>query len=85
MDTQAAMESAKLLGFQWPSPSYLAGAILFGLVGLVAYRLGRRQERPRTAVMGVVLMLYPYLVSATWLLWLIGAGLCLGIWLDRQG
>jgi len=79
------LDTAKALGFQWPSPAYLAGAILFGLVGLVAFRLGRRQERPRTTVMGVALMLYPYAVSATWLLWLIGAGLCLGIWLDRQG
>jgi hypothetical protein len=71
------------LGFALPSPSYLFGAIVFGLVGFAAWRYGRRAERPRTKWIGVALMFYPYLVSQTWALYGIGAALCAGLLLDR--
>ena len=70
-------------GLELPSPAYIAGAILFGLVGLVAWRWGRKAERPRTKWLGVALMFYPYAVSATWALYAIGGALCVGIALDR--
>jgi hypothetical protein len=28
-------------------------------------------------------MLYPYAISATWLLYAVGLALCAGVWLDR--
>lgn len=64
------------LGLVLPSPAYLLGAILFGLVGYVAFRYGRRSENPPLTWTGVALMAYPYAVSQTWLLWVIGAALC---------
>nr|WP_319565726.1 hypothetical protein [uncultured Rhodoferax sp.] len=64
------------LGLVLPSPAYLLGAILFGLVGYVAFRYGRRSENPPLTWAGVALMAYPYAVSQTWLLWVIGAALC---------
>ncbi|MDT9000078.1 hypothetical protein RQP53_12450 [Paucibacter sp. APW11] len=82
MNDQMAMLQA--LGFQWPSPAYIFGAILFGLIGLAAFRLGRVRQRPRTRWLGLALMLYPYLVSQTWLLYLIGLALCAGIYTDRD-
>jgi hypothetical protein len=33
--------------------------------------------------MGVALMLYPYVISETWLLYLVGAALCAALYLDR--
>ena len=35
--------------------------------------------RPRTRWLGLALMLYPYIVWQTWLLYLVGAGLCAAI------
>jgi hypothetical protein len=67
-----------------PSPAYLLGAIVFGLVGLAAFRHGRKAGRPKRLWIGVVLMLYPYLVSRTWLLYAVGAALCAGLLLDRD-
>jgi len=64
------------LGLVLPSPLYIAGAILFGIVGLVAFRRGRKTTSKALTWTGVALMLYPYAVSQTWLLWLLGAGLC---------
>jgi len=80
MDELAALQS---LGWVLPSPAYIVGAVVFGLVGLVAWRRGRKLERPRTLWLGVALMLYPYVVSATWLLYAVGLALCAGVWLDR--
>ena len=71
------------LGFTLPSPAYLFGAIVFGLVGLVAWRYGRKGQRPLTKWLGVALMFYPYVVSPTWLLYVVGAALCAGLFYDR--
>ena len=63
-------------GLVLPSPAYLAGAILFGLIGYVAFRRGRKTSTASLTWTGVALMLYPYAVSQTWLLWTVGVGLC---------
>jgi hypothetical protein len=60
------------LGLELPSPAYLAGLLLFGIVGLVAWRRGRKTEKPTLKWAGLAMMLYPYAVPQTWLLWLIG-------------
>jgi hypothetical protein len=64
------------LGLMLPSPAYIAGSVLFSLIGYVAFRRGRKTETAQLTWLGVVLMVYPYLVPQTWLLWLIGAALC---------
>jgi hypothetical protein len=61
------------LGFELPSPAYLVGAILFGIAGYVAFRRGRKASRPELTWVGLALMFYPYAVSQTWLLWVVGA------------
>ena len=62
----------------------LAGVLIFGLVGFVAYRRGKKAGRPRTKWLGVALMLYPYLTAPTLPLYLVGAALCLALYLDRD-
>ena len=84
MDPQQALKTAEALGFTLPSPAYLFGAVLFGLIGFAAFRLGRKQERTRAVWIGVALMLYPYGVSQTWLIYLVGAVLCAGLWIERH-
>ncbi len=80
MDSLSALQS---MGLQLPSPAYIFGAIVFGLVGLVAFRIGRKRQRPITLWVGVALMVYPYLVSDTVLMYLVGAALCVGLYVDR--
>ena len=84
MDAPSALETARTLGLTLPSPAYLFFAIVFGVVGIAAFRLGRRRERPPTVVMGLALMFYPYLVSGTGWLVAIGAALCAGVWFDLR-
>jgi hypothetical protein len=60
------------LGLELPSPLYLLGLLVFGIVGYLAFRRGRKTSRSRLVWVGVATMLYPYVVPQTWLLWLVG-------------
>ena len=73
MDKLKVLES---MGLVLPTPAYLGGAILFGIIGSMIYLRGRKNARPILTWTGVALMFYPYAVPQTWLLWTIGSGLC---------
>ena len=81
MDSLSALQS---LGLTLPSPAYILGAIVFGLVGFVAYRRGKANGRKATLWLGVALMVYPYAVSSTLWLYALGLALCAGLYLDRD-
>jgi hypothetical protein len=76
MDERQTLQALESLGLVLPSPAYIVGAIVFGLIGYVAFRRGRKTSAPALTWTGVALMLYPYAVPQTWLLWCIGAALC---------
>ena len=78
------LKALEALGLSMPSPAYLIGAILFGIIGYLAYRQGKKESRPSSKWLGIVMMLYPYAISETWLLYAIGACLCLGWYLSRR-
>jgi hypothetical protein len=84
MNPNDPLKMAESMGLTLPSPAYVFGAIVFGLVGFVAWRHGRKAERPRTRWLGLALMLYPYGVSQTWVLYMLGLALCAGIWWDGR-
>ena len=46
METLSALQS---LGLELPSPAYIVGAILFGLVGMAAYWHGKKAQRRSAA------------------------------------
>jgi hypothetical protein len=81
---QQELDALETLGVTLPSPAYILGAIVFGVLGLAAYVHGRRAGRPRTRWLGLALMLYPYLIWNTVLLYVVGLGLSLAVWLDRR-
>jgi hypothetical protein len=66
-------------GIELPSPAYWVGLVLFGVIGLVAWYHGRRTKQPAPKWLGLALMLYPYATPQTWLLYSVGAALC--VWL----
>ena len=66
------LPSLSALGLALPSPAYLLGMVLFSLIGYAAYRRGRSSARSVLTWTGVALMLYPYAVPQTWLLWVVG-------------
>ena len=58
-----------------PSPAYLAGVLLFGLIGFAAFRYGGKSGMPVVRWVGVALMVYPYVISDTWLVYTVGVAL----------
>ena len=80
MDSLTALQA---MGLTLPSPAYIFGAIVFGLISFVAYRRGKATERKVTRWLGVALMLYPYLVSSTPWMYAVGVALCAGLYIYR--
>jgi hypothetical protein len=70
------LQNLESFGLVLPSPTYILGAILFGIIGYVAFKRGRRTSRATLTWVGVALMLYPYAITPTWLLWAVGIVLC---------
>ncbi|MDY7537364.1 hypothetical protein QN372_19435 [Undibacterium sp. RTI2.1] len=68
------------LGLTLPTPAYLIGMILFSIIGIAAYRYGKKTSRTKTKWIAVGLMLYPYAVSDTWLLYIVGIALCAALY-----
>lgn len=67
-----------------PTPENLLGAIIFGAIGMGAFVYGRKSAQLRPIVLGIALMVYPYFVSATWLVFTIGAALTAGLFVFRE-
>lgn len=81
MDALAQLQS---MGLELPSGWYIFGSIVFGLIGLAAFRNGRKTGHRHTVWFGVALMFYPYAVPQTWALYVVGALLCAALWWDRR-
>lgn len=78
------IKALEAMGFVLPSPSYLFGALLFGIIGYAAYRYGKKRSLQAFKWIGIVLMLFPYAISETWLLYGVGSGLCAGLYISRR-
>ncbi len=72
-------EFLRAAGLDLPSPAYIIGAVLFGIVGWIAWRHGRRASLGKPKWIGVALMLFPYATPQTWLMYLVGSAL--SVWL----
>jgi hypothetical protein len=51
-------------------------------MGSLSY--GRKLERWKPQVIGLMLMAYPYFVGNVWLVWLVGAGLLVTLWFHHD-
>ncbi|GGP28195.1 hypothetical protein GCM10010971_40140 [Silvimonas amylolytica] len=68
---------------QLPTPANLFASVFFSIVGFTALRYGKKRGLRVPIVVGIALMIYPYFISQTWLLYLIGLALCVGMFVVR--
>jgi hypothetical protein len=57
---------------------------MFGIVGIAAFRYGKRSAMLMPMILGIVLMVFPYFVPQTWLLYTIGVALTFAVWFFRK-
>ena len=51
---------------------------------MAAFGYGKRQRRPKIMLLAGMLMVYPYFVSNTALLWIVGVGLTYAMFVVRD-
>ena len=81
-DEIAALDA---LGITLPSTAYIIGVLIFGILGFVFYRYGKKMSLQATKWIGVALMFYPYAISNTWLLYAVGTALCVAGYVSARG
>jgi hypothetical protein len=67
-----------------PTPAALFASILFGAVGFGAFLYGKKQARLMTMIIGLVLIVLPYMIGSTPGLYAAGAALCAALYWFRD-
>ena len=57
--------------FEFSGPNFIAG-LIFGSIGFVAFIYGKRMNQWRMMFAGLGLMIYPYFIANTVLLFVVG-------------
>ena len=78
------LQTLETLGLTIPSATYIIGALVFGIIGYVGYRYGKNASLNTPKWIGITLMLYPYVISETWMLYVAGGTLCVGLYVYRR-
>lgn len=79
-----ALDTATAMGLELPSPAFIAGAILFSIIGYAAYRYGKKLSLAGPKWIGIALMLYSYVTPETWMMYTVGSGLCAALYFLRR-
>ena len=58
--------------------------VIFGIIGSVAFFSATKARALPQAVIALALMVYPYFVPQTWLLYVIGVALTAGLFIFRE-
>jgi hypothetical protein len=58
--------------------------LIFGAVGFVAFSYGKKNSKLTTLILGIVMMVYPYFVQNTILLYIVGTLICVGLYFWRD-
>lgn len=67
-----------------PTPANLFGSIAFGIVGMGAFMYGKKIAGLRAMGIGVALMVFPYFIDPTWLLYTVGLALTAALFVFRD-
>jgi surface polysaccharide O-acyltransferase-like enzyme len=78
------LQSLLSQSFEFPSAANLFASVLFGIIGYAAFRYGRKTKSKNPVYIGLLLMLYPFVVSQTWVMYVVGVALCVALYVFRQ-
>lgn len=63
-----------------PTPAALFASLIFSIIGLVAFRHGKKNTLLAPTILGIALMAYTYFVDGIWLVYGIGLALCAALY-----
>lgn len=69
---------------QLPTPGNLFAWIVLGAIGMAAFVYGKNTQKAKPMIIGIALMVYPYFVSSTLLLYGIGIALTAALFIFRD-
>jgi hypothetical protein len=86
MNTENMASAAALPAFSLDALSISAmfAAAVFGLIGFVAFLRGRMTCQPKTIIIGISLMVYPFLVTTPVWTWVVGIALTAALFIFRD-
>ena len=61
----------------------LLGGLIFSSIGLIAFGRGRKNGNTAAMIIGAALIVYPYVVPNTFLIYAIGIGLTAALYIFR--
>ena len=64
--------------------NFLIGSFLFSSIGFVAFVYGKKQGLWKTAVLGVLLMMYSYFVPGTFYVYVVGIALTAALFIFKE-
>jgi hypothetical protein len=67
-----------------PSPANLFASLVFGVIGFGAFMYGKKTAGLRAMTIGFALMVFPYFIDPTWLLYTIGGALTGALFVFRD-
>jgi len=67
-----------------PTPANLFGSIAFGIIGTGAFMYGKKTAGLKAMLIGLALMVYPWFVDPTWLLYTVGGALSAALFVFRD-
>ena len=68
-------------GINW---GYWVANIIFGIIGWYAFIHGKKEKSWRPMVIGIVLMVYPYFVTNTYLTFAVGIALTAALYFWKE-
>jgi hypothetical protein len=74
----------ELHGLALPSAANLFASVMFGIIGYAAFRYGRKVKSRNPVYIGLILMLYTFVVSQTWAIYAVGIVLCVALYISRE-
>ncbi|HEX2748774.1 MAG TPA: hypothetical protein VHM91_12290 [Verrucomicrobiales bacterium] len=67
-----------------PPPSDLLAMLIFSVIGIIFFRIAKREAQPIRLIISMCLMLYPYFVPGGIWVWLAGAALTGALWFFKD-
>jgi hypothetical protein len=67
-----------------PPPSDLLAMLIFSIIGLIYFKIAKRESQPVRLVISMALMIYPYFVPSGVWLWVAGILLTGGLYFFKD-